>query len=545
MGKKERLDSREPDDLYAHSAGAIGVLVMAFAGLTAVKVKLDVPWPAAVALTVGALVVLGYAAWWVKARVTRWWARTPADKPSAALAQESPTAADAGAETPVAAHPELTAALTRTGAIGRDEVIRLEDVSTKELAAGGTQYTFLLPPGGVHEEVTKRLGPIASMLGKTRLHMKLKTSRRNEREVTLIKLDDEPFSRAFTPPTRQEIREFSGVPLGHEVTGELGGVPTFDKASMLIAGMSQMGKTTLLNGLITCLLIAYGDEFDTVLLDGKFVGLAPFADIALRYEASSDPAVMEAILDDLLALVEKRYTEKKEAIRNRRPEPKFRPLFFIIDEAADFYVDNGTKASKDRAGRVEEKSRSLVAKALESGVSVIMLTQRPDKDAIPVNVRAQFQYRMCLYVDSEGAAKVALGDSYFTTRAPIHPALLNPNIKGQAVLFAQGESTLIRGFNFPQEFMWEVIDEAKERRKARLSAVPDSPLKQAIELMQKTGVDFIPSAQLAPALGIKETTDSVQGRKLAALLKAPRGKDEKGVRGYHLADLKAAAMSSS
>ncbi|MEU8837481.1 hypothetical protein, partial [Streptomyces sp900116325] len=92
-------------------------------------------------------------------------------------------------------------------------------------------------------------------------------------------------------------------------------------------------------------------------------------------------------------------------------------MFFIIDEAADFYTHNGTNESKDLVRRVEDKSRSLVAKSLESGISTVMLTQRPANDAIPVKVRDQFLYRMCLYVASEGSAKVALGDSYFDTVA--------------------------------------------------------------------------------------------------------------------------------
>ncbi|MEU2455867.1 FtsK/SpoIIIE domain-containing protein [Streptomyces sp. NPDC012765] len=545
MGKTQNSDSA-PDDVYAHTAGALGLLGMVLAGLTAIKVELGVPWPVAVLLTVAALILVGYAAWWVKTRVARLWARTPADAaPAAAFAQDSPAVVEEGAEAPVATHPELTAALARTGAIGRDEVIRLEDVRTVPLTrVGGTRYTFLLPPSRTHEHVSKQLGPIASMLGVTRLHLKLERSRNNEREVELLKLDHPPFSRTFAPPTREEIRAFAGVPLGHEVTGDLCGVPTFDKASMLIAGMTQMGKTTLLNGLITCLLIAYGDEFDMVLLDGKFVGLAPFAKIALRYEASSDPAVLEAILDELLAIVDKRYTEKKNAILNRQPEPTFRPLFFIVDEAADFYVDNGTKVSRDQVARVEDKSRSLVAKALESGISVIMLTQRPDKDAIPVNVRAQFQYRMCLYVDSEGAAKVALGDSYFTTVAPIHPALLNPQIKGQAVLVAHGTSTLIRGFNFPSGFIWEVIDEAYERRKERLSAVPDSPRKTAIDLMNASGVKHMTTADLAAALNVVEANAGMVGKRLKELLGVEPGKIPGG-RGYALADLVAASLADA
>nr|WSX25652.1 FtsK/SpoIIIE domain-containing protein [Streptomyces tubercidicus] len=550
MGKKKhqhrhQYDSRESDDIYGHTAGAIGGLGMVLACLIAIKNKLGLSWPATVILTAGGLVALGYAAWWVKTTVVRRWARKPAEAPSVALSQESPHGPTDDAEVAIPTHPELTAALTRTGAIGRDEVIRLAEVRVEELEGIGTKFTFLVPEGRTHEDVSKRLGPIASMLGVTRLHLKLETSRKTEREVRLLKLNEPPFSHLFVPPTREQVRAFDGVPFGHDVTGALAGVKTFDKASMLIAGMTQMGKTTLVNGLITCLLIAYGKNFDLYLLDGKLCGLTNFEKLAVRYEASDDPDVMESMLDDLLSRVDGRYIKLQDAIRNRQPSPSFRPVFFIVDEAADFYTDNGTKDSITQVRRVEDKSRSLVAKSLESGVSTIMLTQRPAKEAIPVKVRDQFLYRMCLYVASEGGAKVALGDSYFDTVAPIHPALLDPAIKGQAVLFANGSSTLLRGFNFPNEFIWDVVDEVHaQRTKVLESQPPVSPRAKAIDLMRAKEIEFMATPDLAQALGVTEANPTEEGKQVRRLLGVPAVKTSRG-RGYQLSDLVTAEMSGS
>ncbi|MFK4100876.1 FtsK/SpoIIIE domain-containing protein [Streptomyces sp. NPDC019531] len=565
MGRKPQQGKGE--DTYGQLTGAIGAVAIAFGALAAIRDKLGLSWPVTVLGTAGALVALGYLAWRIRTGIPRLWARRPqsqAATPQAAFAQEAPAVwqglpaqaapgglvpggpAD-GVQAPVAdspggneSHPQLTMLLSRVGAISKDEAVRAGDVTIETLPGIGTVYDFLVPEGRTHDDVAKRLGPIASMFGVTRLHLKLETSRRSERQVRLLVLNEPPFSRAFPTPTRQEIQTFAGVPLGHEVTGRLAGVPTFDKASLLIAGMTQMGKTTLVNGLITCLLIAYG-EFDLYLLDGKLCGLTKFEKLAVRYEASDDPAVLEDMLDELNSRVDRRYTQLQDAIRNRQPAPVFKPVFFIVDEAADFYTDNGTKESKEQVRRVEDKSRSLVSKALESGIATVMLTQRPAKDAIPVKVRDQFLYRMCLYVASEGSAKVALGDSYFDTVAPIHPALLDPDVKGQAVLFANGSSTLLRGFNFADEFIWEVVDEVHARREA---AIPDSPLKQAIELMRNTGVEFMSTPDLAPALGITETDPTERGKQLSRLLGGvPAAKTAQG-RGYRLTDLTAAALAA-
>jgi len=527
--------------MYGQAAGAIGVLVIVFGILAVIKDKLGLGWPATVLLTAGTLVALGYLAWRVRTVLIRLWARDvqPAKKPEEKAAAAAQEAAEA-----VPAHPELTAALRTAGAIGRDEIVRADEATVETLPVGGKVYDFLVPKGRTYKDVEGKLGPVAGMFGVTRLHTKLDRSRENERRVRLLVLDQPPFSKPFPPPTRQEIETFGGVPFGHDVTGQLAGVETFDKASLLVGGMTQMGKTTLVNGLITCLLIAYG-EFDLYLLDGKHCGLTRFEQIAVRYEASENPAVMESLLNELNERVESRYKKIQEAIRNRQEVPKFRPVFFIVDEAADFFTDNGTSESKEQARRIAEKARSLVSKALESGIGVLMLTQRPAQNAIPVMVRDQFLYRMCLYVASEGTAKVALGDTYFDTVAPINPALLDSSIKGQGVLFAHGVSTLIRGFNFPDQFVWDLVDEVKKRQKEKADSVPASPLEQAIKLMQDKGIDFMPSSDLAPALGILEDDRVEMGKKLKEALGVPVHRGTKGVRGYRLLDLTAALMSDS
>lgn len=532
----------EGDEQWGQAAGTIGVLVLVFGVLATIKAKLGLSWPATALLTLGVLIVLGYLAWRVRTLVLRLWAPPPAGV-AAATAAEAPE----GAEEAVAAHPKLTAALTKAGAIGRDEVIRSEDVTVEPLPSGlGTVYDFLVPEGRTHKHVGKQLGELAGMFNVSRLQVKLETNRQSERHVRLLVLNQPPFSAPFPPPTKGEIRTFAGVPLGHEVTGQLAGVKTFDKASLLIGGMTQMGKTTLVNGLITCLLVAY-EEFDLYLLDGKLCGLTKFEKIAVRYEASDDPAVLEGMLDELNERVAKRYTKLQDAIRNRQTAPKFKPVFFIIDEAADFFTDDGTKEGIALVARNEDKARSLVAKSLESGISTVMLTQRPAKEAIPVKVRDQFLYRMCLYVASAGGAKVALGDSYFDTVAPIHPSLLDPDVKGQGVLFANGASRLIRGFNFPDEFIWEVVDEVAARQEKVLAETPLAPLKSAIQLMQGRGVDFMLTSELAPALGITETDPQKAGKQLSERLGVPSARSTKGPtkgkRGYYLADLTAAALS--
>ncbi|MFE9413926.1 FtsK/SpoIIIE domain-containing protein [Streptomyces sp. NPDC006704] len=542
------MPKKQDEDVWGQSAGAIGALVMVLGGLMVVKEKVGLGWPATVLLVVGVLMGLGYAAWWVKTRVPRWWAHTPGAAEPVALAQESQ--AEAGEDVVdalEAAHPVLTGALVKAKAIGPDEVILAKDVKTEVLPVG-TRFDFALPGARTPDDVAANLKKIASELDVTRLHLKMETSRKTERRVRLLVLDEPPFTHSFPLPTTQDIRTFAGVPLGHEVTGELAGVPGFEKASMMVAGMTQTGKTTLINGLITCLLIAYGPDIDLYLLDGKFSGLVRFEKIAVRYESSNQTSVYESMLNELNEISDDRHRQMEDARRNQRPDPKFRQIIFIIDEAADFYASDGSKESRESVARVTQKSKALVRKSLESSVAVILTTQRPSVRAIPVEVRDQFQYRLCLYVASKGGANVALGDSYFETVAPIAPHLMDMDVLGQAVLYARGRSTLVRGFQFDDSTVWGVVEDVAERRRQRFEATPDTPLKKAIGLMESKGVEFMATVDLAPALGVTvpDMEDAVElGKALSARLGVPSSRGTKGVRGHRLAALKAAAATRS
>lgn len=68
MTKKSTQPDAE-EELYAQAAGAIGVLCIAAGILAAIKDKLGLSWGGAVAVAVGALVALGYAAWWTRTRI--------------------------------------------------------------------------------------------------------------------------------------------------------------------------------------------------------------------------------------------------------------------------------------------------------------------------------------------------------------------------------------------------------------------------------------------------------------------------------------------
>lgn len=539
--RRDRNKEEREEDFYGQLGMAIGGFGTVAAVLYAIKTKLGLPWPVTILLVAAVLVALGYAAWWVRSRVQRLWAKKPAEKTSAALAQEA-TAIEA--EEP--RHEELTQALVSSGAIGKDQFVRADEALVTPLPHGlGARYEFKVPMGRTHKHVADKTSAVAGALNATRLRTQVERGELSERDVDMTVLSQPPFTAPFSPPTREMILAHDGIPFAHSMTGDLVGIGDFTKGAIFVAGMTQTGKSTLTIALITCAYIAYGPELDVYLIEGKPGGLTRFEKVAVRYEASSKATVFDSMVRELLQKQQERYELDMQAMRERKPTPRHRQILFIADEVADYYVSDGSAEAKKLKARLVKNSSELVRKGLECGITVVMMTQRPSDKAVPVEVRDQFKQRICLYVSGKGSAEVALGSDYFKTESPIHPALMDANIQGQGVYFDGVSSRLVRGIRFDNDFIWEVVDDVAARREKRVESAPETPVKQAIALMQERDVKFMLTTELAPAMGIKETDASAQGLALSELLKVKSHRPPGSNRGYRLADLRAAVEAAA
>lgn len=537
MGKKRQHDD-QVEDVYAQSAGAIGGLVIVLGVLYAIKDKTGLPWPAVVLLVVGVLVGLGYGAWRVKTWIKRGWAREPAEKAATALAQEASTDEDGPAR-----DEELTHALVESGAIGKGQFIREDESVVTPLPHGlGTRYEFKVPVGRTYQHVAAKAGVVAGALGATRLRTQVERGELTERDVDMKVLAKPPFTEPFAPPTKEMILAHEGIPFAHSMIGELVGIDDFTKGALFVAGMTQTGKSTLTVALITCAYIAYGPDLDVYLIEGKPGAMVRFEKLAVRYEASSKTSVFDSMVVELLQKQQERYDLDNAAMRERKPKPRHKQVLFIADEVADYYVSDGSAESRKERARLVKNSSELVRKGLECGITVVMMTQRPSDKAVPVEVRDQFKRRICLYVSGKGGAEVALGSDYFKTQSPIHPALMDARIQGQGVYFDGVSSKLIRGIRFDDDFIWGVVDGVAARQEQRIEAAPDTPVKQAIALMEEREISFIKSTELGPELGIKETRPGELGKELKELLKVAPKATNQG-RGYDIATLRRAALS--
>ncbi|AMP07638.1 FtsK/SpoIIIE domain-containing protein [Collimonas pratensis] len=183
----------------------------------------------------------------------------------------------------------------------------------------------------------------------------------------------------------------------------------------LVAGMTGSGKSILIqNILLTIAASRNPDEALIYLIDPKFgLDYRPLEGLPhLKAGSGSiidDPQQAIAVLRNLVVEMDSRYQQFKEAgvpnIRAyRRATGKKMPTLWVIhDEFTDWMMIEEYKKM------VPEVVSRLSVKARAAGIFLIFAAQRPDKDAMPMQLRSQLGNRLILKVDNEATSEIAMG----------------------------------------------------------------------------------------------------------------------------------------
>lgn len=183
----------------------------------------------------------------------------------------------------------------------------------------------------------------------------------------------------------------------------------------LIAGATGSGKSILLQNLILDICATNSKNMAQVyLIDPKFgVDYQSLEDLPHLTEGIIiDQDKATTILESLVQEMESRYLIFREnkvpnikEYNKKVTEDKKMPLIFLIhDEFADWMLVDEYKNT------VSASVQRLGVKARAAGIHLIFAAQRPDKDALPVQLRDNLGNRLILKVESAGTSEIALGD---------------------------------------------------------------------------------------------------------------------------------------
>lgn len=201
------------------------------------------------------------------------------------------------------------------------------------------------------------------------------------------------------------------VGLGKDISGR---AVFFDLAEMphlLVAGTTGAGKSVMLNGLLTSLLLTTDPRrVKMVLVDPKRVELSQFARVPhLITPVVTDVKKAANALLWAVAEMERRYEVlEREGVRsidgyNDRAEKPMPYVVVVIDELADLMMT--------AAAKVEEAIIRLAQKARAVGIHLVVATQRPSVDVITGMIKANVPSRIAFAVSSQVDSRVILDSS--------------------------------------------------------------------------------------------------------------------------------------
>ena len=198
------------------------------------------------------------------------------------------------------------------------------------------------------------------------------------------------------------------VGLGKDISGR---AVFFDLAEMphlLVAGTTGSGKSVMLNGLLTSLLLTTDPRrVKMVLVDPKRVELSQFARVPhLITPVVTDVKKAANALSWAVMEMERRYEVLENmGVRslegyNDRSEKPIPYVVVVIDELADLMMVAAAKV-EDAVIRIAQKARAV-------GIHLVVATQRPSVDVITGMIKANIPSRIAFAVSSQIDSRVIL-----------------------------------------------------------------------------------------------------------------------------------------
>jgi len=209
---------------------------------------------------------------------------------------------------------------------------------------------------------------------------------------------------------------------------------------LLVGGATSMGKSVLVNSILTGLLCRYTpSELRIIIVDPKLVEFKVFEDIPhLLLPIVNDANDASQALKWAVSETKRRYVvmqkhsaknieaynkkaEELESSETERPE-KLSSIVIIIDELAELMLT----AKKD----VENSIVRLTQLARAAGIHLIMATQRPSADVVTGLIKSNCPSRAALRVAASTDSRIILdctgaeqllgkGDMFFTNTGPM------------------------------------------------------------------------------------------------------------------------------
>jgi S-DNA-T family DNA segregation ATPase FtsK/SpoIIIE len=287
---------------------------------------------------------------------------------------------------------------------------------------------------------------------------------------------------------------------------------------------------------------------------GDFLDLEPLCSTYICGLADEDFAAGLAILNWGLAEAERRGKRIKEAyLRGEAPDRKvtpelaakpgsgLHPIVLVFDEAHELFGDATVgKEAGLAAERLAKRGRAL-------GITLVIITQIPDKDSLPTGITRNIGIRWCLAVPDQVANDMILGTGAY--KRGITGTVYRPVIDaGWGVLTGLAEPTAVRNHYPDPETAARIVARAMALRNGTVVGGDNLPvardlLGDLVAVAARNGQHWAPAAtalserwpEAYPSLTADAVSELARARGLASVDVKIAGRNLKG---YKLTDLR-------
>jgi S-DNA-T family DNA segregation ATPase FtsK/SpoIIIE len=257
----------------------------------------------------------------------------------------------------------------------------------------------------------------------------------------------------------------------------------------LIGGRPGSGKSFAGRSLVTVFLLDPTVEVKIAEYKGTgdFLDMEPLCSTYVCGLSDEDMAAGLAILNWGLAEAERRGKRIKDAYqRGEAPDRKvtpelaakpgsgLHPIVIVIDEAHELFGDSTVgKEAGLAAERLAKRGRALA-------ITLVVITQIPDKDSLPTGITRNIGIRWCLAVPDQVANDMILGTSAY--KLGLRATIYRPDIDaGWGVLTGLSEPTSVRNHYPTKEQAAGIIGRATSLRRG--SVIGGASLPAARDLL--------------------------------------------------------------
>ncbi|MCH5158270.1 MAG: hypothetical protein J1F33_03625 [Clostridiales bacterium] len=282
-----------------------------------------------------------------------------------------------------------------------------------------TRYEVEVPSGVSVKTIEPRVSDLEyelAAVSKIRIEAPIPGKRAIGIEIPNVKRSIVGLREVIESPTFKYAKSALTFAVGKDISGEVVLCDLLKVPHLLIAGQTGSGKSACLNGLLASLLYKSSPEdLRFILVDPKRVEFSAYQGMPhllfdrIIYEPQE---ILNALKWGVMEM-ERRYTLMSKYGRNNAESfnaiddvrsgkiDKISQIVIVIDELADI-MQSSLK------GEIEEKIKTIAAKARAAGIHLIVATQRPSRDVLTGTIKANLSSRIAFRVSSQTDSRIIL-----------------------------------------------------------------------------------------------------------------------------------------